>query len=117
EVLNVYRGLKDELEEHMGKEEGVLFPWIRGLEQGKGEPPFPGMSMDKPIACMEHDHDNAARALEQMRDLSSDYTCPPEACNTYKVLYSGLDNLEKDLHVHVHKENNILFPKALAMAG
>lgn len=117
EVLAVYRSLKEELEEHMGKEEGVLFPWIRGLETGEGKAPFPGMKMDQPIACMEHDHDQAAQALESLRTLTSDYTPPPEACNTYRVLYSGLHQLERDLHNHVHKENNILFPKALKLAS
>jgi len=117
QVLEIFRGLKDELEEHMGKEEGVLFPWIRGLETGQGKPPFPGMKMDQPIACMEHDHDKAGDALETIRTLTNDYTCPPDACNTFRVYYAGLEELEHDMHNHVHKENNILFPNALALAG
>lgn len=117
EVLNVYREMKDEFEEHMGKEEGVLFPWIRGLEQGKGAPPFPGMKMEQPIECMMHDHDKTGNAFEQLEQLTNGYSPPPDACNTYRVLYEGLRDIQLDTHRHVHKENSILFPRALKMAG
>jgi len=117
EVAKIFREMKQELEEHMGKEEGVLFPWIRGLEQGKGMPPFPGMKMEQPINCMIHDHDKTGNALERLHELTNHYTPPPDACNTFRVLYEGLRNIQLDTHRHVHKENSILFPRALELAG
>lgn len=117
EVLSVFREMKDEMEEHMGKEEGVLFPWIRGLEQGKGQPPFPGMKMQQPVKCMMEDHEKTGAALEKIQELTGDYTPPPDACNTFRVLYEGLREVELDMHKHVHKENSILFPRALELAG
>ena len=116
EIFNVYREMKDELEAHMEKEETVLFPWIRGAEKGQGgSPPFPGMTMEKPVECMIHDHEKAGAALERLEELTSNYTPPADACNTYRVLYEGLAHLQQDMHTHVHKENSILFPKALAL--
>lgn len=117
EVLNVYREMKDELEEHMGKEEGVLFPWIRGLENGTGKAPFPGMKMDQPINCMVHDHDKTGNAFERLEELTNNYTPPADACNTFRVLYEGLRDIQEDTHRHVHKENSILFPRALDLAS
>lgn len=117
EVLDVYRVMKDEMEEHMAKEEGVLFPWIRGLETGQGAPPFPGMKMEQPINCMVHDHDKTGNALEKIAELTSGHTPPADACNTFRVLYEGLRDLQHDMHRHVHKENSILFPRALELAG
>lgn len=117
EVLAVFKELKAEFENHMDKEDNVLFPWIRGLETGTGAPPFPGMKMDQPIACMEDDHQHTAQAFEKISTLTSGYQPPPEACNTYRVLYEGLRDLELDTFQHVHKENNILFPRALRIAS
>lgn len=117
ELLAVLRSVKDEMFEHMGKEEGVLFPWIRGLEEGKGQPPFPGMKMQQPVDCMKHDHEITGKALEKMESLSNGFTPPDDACNTFRVLYAGLKEVQQDIHEHVHKENHILFPKALALAG
>ncbi|MDX1982401.1 MAG: hemerythrin domain-containing protein, partial [Bryobacteraceae bacterium] len=67
------------------------------------------------IRMMEHEHDDAGQALAAIRRITSDFTLPADACNTYRALYSGLQELERDLHMHIHLENNILFPKALAM--
>ncbi len=112
-VLEIFKGLKAEFETHMDKEDNVLFPWIKGLENGTGGPPFPGMKMNQPVACMEEDHEHTAQAFEAMAGLTNGYQAPPEACNTYRVLYEGLRDLELDTYQHVHKENNILFPRAL----
>jgi regulator of cell morphogenesis and NO signaling len=67
-----------------------------------------------PIAQMEHEHDNAGEALAEMRRLTSDYSLPADACPTFAELYQSLQELEADLHEHIHLENNILFPKAVA---
>ena len=61
---------------------------------------------------MEHEHDNAGAALRRIRELTADFQVPHDACNGWRVLLKGLSRLEADMHQHVHKENNILFPKA-----
>jgi regulator of cell morphogenesis and NO signaling len=115
EVAEVFVAFADEMFSHMRKEEGVLFPAIRAIE--RGESGAPGASIDAPIACMVHEHDDAGRSLERMRALTGDFRPPAEACNSWRVLVNDLARLERDTHAHVHKENNILFPRALALAG
>jgi regulator of cell morphogenesis and NO signaling len=105
DLLAVFVGLKAELEQHMAKEEQILFPMIR-----RGQ----GAMAGGPISVMEHEHDAAGRALARLRELSDDYRVPVEACNTWRALWHGLQALEQDLHQHIHLENNILFPRALA---
>ena len=115
-LQTVFRELKDELESHMWKEEIVLFPLIRNLEEagsaGGPLPPAHCGSINNPIRVMEHEHEAAGRALSGMRSLTRNYTLPEDACNTYRVLYYELPQLEADLHRHIHLENNILFPRA-----
>jgi regulator of cell morphogenesis and NO signaling len=105
ELLAIFLALKGELEDHMTKEEEILFPMIR-----KGE----GMLADGPIAMMEEEHESAGEALRRLRELTNDYTVPAGACNTWRALWLGLADLEPSLHQHIHLENNILFPRALA---
>lgn len=101
----VFTALKSELEQHMHKEEFVLFPAIQRSEGW----------IRQPISVMEHEHDTAGRALTELRRLTGGEYRPPEhACATYRALYAGLEALEKDLHYHIHLENNILFPRAMA---
>ncbi len=104
ELVAVYHGLKDELEQHMFKEEKILFPMIQ-----RGQ----GAMADGPIAVMRDEHDSAAAALRRLRELTHGYEPPPEACNTWRALWHGLAALESALHAHMHLENNILFPRAL----
>lgn len=92
------------MEEHMQKEEQVLFPMIR---QGRG--PMAGM----PIHCMEAEHDDHGRNLARLRDLAHDFEPPADACNTWRALYLGLAELEREVMAHVHVENHVLFPRAL----
>jgi regulator of cell morphogenesis and NO signaling len=98
----------------MAKEEQILFPAIRSLELQNGSVSFPFGSVANPIGMMEHEHDDAGNALRRLRQLTDDYTPPSDACPTYRVLLESLRNLEQDLHLHIHKENNILFPRAKA---
>lgn len=112
ELPPVVAGLRDEMDAHMAKEEQVLFPFIERLEAGQ-DSPFP--TIGAPISAMEHDHSDAGVALERIRALTNNLTPPMDACNSWRVLYHGLATFEADLHQHIHKENNILFPKALAM--
>lgn len=104
ELLSVFVGLKTELEQHMAKEEQILFPMIR-----RGQ----GAMAGAPISVMEHEHDAAGQALKRLRELTDGYEVPEEACNTWRALWHGLAALEESLHRHIHLENNILFPRAL----
>ncbi len=110
----VFDSLRRELEPHMAKEEQILFPMIRELEASATLPKFHCGSLRNPIRAMEREHDGAARALSRLRELTGDYTPPGDACNTYRAAFAGLVELEADLHRHIHKENNILFPRAIA---
>ena len=109
----VFAELRAELEPHMMKEERILFPAIRLLEQSSQPISFPFGTVANPIGMMEHEHDNAGQALAQLRTITSDYEVPVDACNTYRAMLDGLLELEANMHQHVHKENNILFPRAL----
>lgn len=121
ELQRVFAALCAELEPHMFKEERILFPAIRRMEQSTATPSFPFGTVANPINMMEHEHDNAGAALSQLRRLTSDYQPPTDACNTYRAMVDGLRELELNMHQHVHKENNILFPRAIelerALAG
>lgn len=106
--------LQDDLLQHMAKEGAILFPAITAVETGgQGAGPW----INQPIAVMEAEHDQAGRALARMRELTHDYTPPEWACPTFRGLYYGLAELEREMHVHVHLENNILFPRAASMAA
>jgi regulator of cell morphogenesis and NO signaling len=109
DVENTYADLVAELEPHMQKEEQILFPMIRELERQGGRR---GGSVGSPIAVMEHEHDNAGNALRRLRELTSDFTPPPDACNSFRAMLDGLAALEANTHEHIHKENNVLFVRA-----
>lgn len=116
EFKRVYTHFAAEMAAHMMKEEQDLFPLIRSLESG--EPASTAgyrHGVDNPIRIMEDEHDDAAKSLRRMRELSAGFTPPPDACNTFRAMLDGLNELEADLHRHVHKENSILFPKALEL--
>lgn len=115
ELAAAVHAVADELSSHMMKEERILFPVIRQLAQTDSLPPMPFGTLANPIRAMEAEHDTAGSGLEDMRRLSDAYTPPDWACNTYRALLDGLHELELDLHQHIHKENNILFPRALAI--
>ncbi len=105
ELLATFLTLKTELESHMMKEEQILFPMIR---QGQGS------RTAGPVAVMEHEHESAGQALERLRELTNGYEVPEGACTTWRALWHGLADLEESMHQHIHLENNILFPRALA---
>jgi len=114
-LRHIFVGLKAEMEMHMMKEERILFPMCRDMEQSSGPVSFHCGSVSNPIAVMVREHEDAGDALAQMRQLTAGYTPPADACNTYRVMLAALAELEQDMHTHVHKENNILFPRAAAM--
>lgn len=113
ELQRAFADLQAELVPHMFKEEQILFPAIRRLEQSTTPVVFPFGSVANPIRMMEHEHDHAGDALSRIRAATSDYRVPEDACNTYRAMLDGLRRLELDLHQHIHKENNILFPRAV----
>ncbi len=112
EVRDVFLELRAELEPHMMKEENILFPAIKQIEGATAQVAFPFGTVENPIRMMEHEHAEVGMGLAALREKTSQYIPPPEACNTYRALFDGLHDLEKDLHIHIHKENNILFPRA-----
>ena len=116
DLAATFRGLREELESHMMKEERVLFPYVERLEtlaeHGQRLSSSPFGSIQAPIGMMEHEHDVAASALVRLREITNAYTPPADACNTFRGLYHGLAELEKALHEHIHLENNVLFPRA-----
>ena len=117
-LRDVYAGLRGELEQHMWKEENILFPLIQQIERAKvsgGAGQFRGMPVNNPIRVMELEHESAGNALREMRRLTEGYTVPAGGCATYRALFEGFQTLEADLHEHIHLENNILFPKAVAL--
>ena len=114
EIHNTLIAAVDEVGPHMMKEEQILFPAIRQLEKDQTAD-IHGGSIAGPIRQMEIDHDSLGDALKTMRRLSDGYQAPDWACNTYRAMIDGLHRLEKDLHIHVHKENNVLFPRALEL--
>lgn len=119
ELEQVYEGLVEEMNLHMHKEEMMLFPAIErfeaALESGGLLPPSPLGTIANPIAVMEREHDSAGDALGRIRELTRGYEAPSYACSTYRAMLEGLEALETDLHQHIHLENNILFPRAIAL--
>ena len=118
-LRDLFKALTEELSVHMHKEENVLFPYFEQMEsavaRGAAPPPVVFGSVEMPISRMLADHDDAGELLARIRALSNEYHAPESACPTYRALYHGLEEFERDLHHHVHLENNILFPRALHM--
>lgn len=112
-LRGVVERLRAEMMDHMVREERVLFPWLRRLEQPQAVHVGPPWSVKRPIDCMVHDHDAVAEALARIRTLTQNYTVPPDACESYTSLINTLRDLERDTRVHIHKENNILFPAGI----
>ncbi len=116
DIAAIYMEVKQELESHLMKEEQMLFPFIRKLvEMADGDGSAWNGSVQQPISVMEYEHDNAGLAFDRMRKLSSDFTPPEEACTTYRLLYRELAEFERDLHMHIHLENNVLHPRAIKL--
>ncbi|MCH2223764.1 MAG: iron-sulfur cluster repair di-iron protein [Crocinitomicaceae bacterium] len=118
-INDLFVAASKDLAVHMKKEELVLFPFVRRLQRAvdSGEQfqfsSFGGV--ENPIEVMKQDHDNEGERFRQIARLSNDYSVPEDGCNTYGVAYALLKEFEDDLHLHIHLENNILFPKVLEM--
>jgi regulator of cell morphogenesis and NO signaling len=119
QLREVFIELRDDLLPHMAKEERVLFPYITAMEQAvtAGRPvPTPMFgTVRNPVRMMSVEHDAAGDLLARLRQLSGGYAPPADACISFRTLYAALEGLERDLHEHIHLENNILFPRAVEM--
>lgn len=116
-IQSQFLNLRAELESHMMKEERILFPYITRLEgaviEHRPAPFAPFGEVRNPIEAMMREHDAAGDILKSIRELSNDFATPQDGCLSYHTLYNALEELEKDLHQHIHLENNILFPRSL----
>jgi len=119
QLREMFKALCMDLKPHMFKEEQVLFPYMIAMtqasEQHRPGPFAPFGTVNNPVRMMMREHDVAGQILRELRALTSDYKAPADACMSYQTLYEALENFERDLHQHIHLENNILFPKAFAM--
>jgi regulator of cell morphogenesis and NO signaling len=111
--------LCDELKPHMFKEEQILFPYLLNMDLAVVEtrPRLPSGTVSNPISIMNEEHDGAGDLLRDLREATSDYHIPADACPSYRNLYERLATFEKDLHQHIHLENNILFRRAVELEG
>lgn len=115
DVEATFTELRIELEPHLAKEEQVLFPIIRELAAAGQRPQHLGSSLRAPIAQMLSEHDQAGEKLERLRDLTTGYDVPADGCASYASLYRALEDLAADTHLHVHIENNRLFPMVVEL--
>ncbi|MCC7229227.1 MAG: iron-sulfur cluster repair di-iron protein [Fimbriimonadaceae bacterium] len=116
ELSHVFADFRSEMEVHTGKEDQILFPAIRSLEEPGQENPV-ARGIAQPISVMLADHDAAGAALVKMKELTDGFEPSPDACNTHRAMLDALAELEAETHQHVHLENNILFPRAIEKAS
>ncbi|MFY9221613.1 MAG: iron-sulfur cluster repair di-iron protein [Blastocatellia bacterium] len=118
-LAQILQTLVDDLDQHMMKEEQVLFPYITALEKSKTQseklPTACFGTVKNPIRVMMFEHDTAGDLLKNIRLVTSDYTIPTDVCPSFRSLYQRLQDLEQDLHKHIHLENNILFPQIIEL--
>ena len=119
EIENLFQQVAGELASHLKKEELILFHFIKKMVQAQQreeilECPTFGTA-ENPVKMMEDEHEHAGELFRKIAELSNNYTPPASACNTFRAMYSKLDEFEQDLHLHIHLENNILFPKAIEL--
>jgi regulator of cell morphogenesis and NO signaling len=115
QIKDIVGALSQELSTHLLKEEQILFPMIRQLEASATASSFHCGTIANPVSRMEVEHDEMGVALAQLRQLTDDYSPPEWACNTYRAMLDALANFERDMHQHIHKENNVLFPSAVEL--
>jgi regulator of cell morphogenesis and NO signaling len=114
-IQSAYEELRADFEPHLMKEERVLFPMIRELAEATEAPEFHCGSVRNPIGVMLAEHDRAGELIATLRALTDDYRPPSDACASYRVFFGALARLEADTHLHIHKENNVLFPAVVRL--
>ncbi len=111
-LSQVLQAFTDDMMPHLMKEEQILFPFIRSLEEGRpGEACF--STVQGPIRVMEMEHEAVGAMLAEFRQLTQGYEAPADACGSFRGLYAGLLALEQDTHLHIYLENQILHPRAI----
>jgi regulator of cell morphogenesis and NO signaling len=115
EVAACFAHVRADLEPHMLKEERMLFPMIRELATSTGAPSFHCGSLRNRISVMLSEHDAVGNLLTRLRRLTSDYTPPADGCASYAACFAAMAELEADTHLHIHKENNVLFPMVVQL--
>jgi len=115
DVVGIVGELRADLEQHLVKEEHVLFPMIHELACAERRPRFHCGPITNPVSMMMRDHDRAGDLLARLRAATDGYRPPLDACASYQAFYDGLRLLEDDTHLHVHKENNVLFPAVVQL--
>ncbi len=119
EVRDLFLKLDADLQPHLFKEEQILFPYILRLEAARdagGMPPFaPFGTVNNPVRMMLFEHDTAGDLLREIRAAARDFRLPDTACMSFRALFQALEDFEKDLHQHIHLENNVLFPRAVEL--
>lgn len=119
EIKGLFDDSAEELSTHMEKEEQILFPFVRKMmtekQAGNKQIAAPFGSVQNPIKMMMSEHDTEGERFRKIKELSNDYTAPQDGCNTYRAAFSTLQAFENDLHLHIHLENNILFPRAIQL--
>lgn len=115
QVEEIVAALRQDMEEHLVREERVVFPWIRRLERASQIHTGPPWSIRRPISCMMHDHDDVATAFRKLHELTAGFSAPATACGMYRSMLATLQDLWRDTREHIHHENNILFPGAVRL--
>jgi regulator of cell morphogenesis and NO signaling len=111
EIARCFREMRAAVESHLLEEERMLFPAVLRMASTSIAPTFAFGSIGSPISTLLCEHDDIAALLRELRSLSNDYRVPDDGCPSYRALFEGLEQLEADTHLHVHKENNVLFPR------
>lgn len=119
EINSLFTQSAGDLASHLKKEELILFPFIRKMVNAQIRQEYLEMphfgTVENPVAMMKEEHTAEGDRFEKIAQLTNNYTPPADACNTYRVTFAMLQEFETDLHTHIHIENNILFPKAIAL--
>lgn len=119
-VVELFAAVKEEMDQHMQKEELILFPRIKEIEKQVAEGREIQINhtyLQAPINMMEQEHDQAGALMSEINKLTDNYVPPADACTTYRLSFAAMKAFEMNLHQHVHLENNILFPKAIQLFG
>jgi regulator of cell morphogenesis and NO signaling len=121
EVNRLFSESAEELAQHMKKEELFLFPWIKGMDSTSDDSAknilSDKMMVKQPVSMLMHEHETEGDRYKAIETLTNQYQVPSDGCSTYMVAYQMLREFQNDLHLHIHLENNILFPKAIELEG
>ncbi len=113
DIRQTFETLRADLEPHLDCEEQILFPLIREIDAAQRSNRSVNGTLKNPVTVLHDDHEDLGAALARLRKLTDTFTAPDDACASYRAFFDGLHDLADDTHLHVHKENNMLFPRAI----